>query len=43
MGYTALHYAAMHNHPAVVELLIDKGANPNTISKVSLSLYVVHA
>ena len=38
IGYTALHYAAIHSHPAVVEQLLDKGANPDTLSKVDNSL-----
>lgn len=31
-GYTALHHACLENHPAIVELLIQSGANPNVKS-----------
>ena len=38
MGFTALHYAAMasNDNSAIVKLLLDKGANPKSNSKVKL-------
>ena len=34
LGQTALMWAAAENHPAVVETLIEAGADPNVSSKI---------
>jgi ankyrin repeat protein len=31
-GWTALHFAAQDHHPAIVESLLQRGANPNLLN-----------
>lgn len=41
-GYTALHYASKRNHPHIVQLLIQNGADPNIKSLCSFSETPLH-
>ena len=40
-GRTALHYAAMHNHPAIVAHLLHRGASDTHIDMFSLTPFVL--
>ena len=35
-GYTALHLAAQYGHKLIIELLLERGANPNALTNVSI-------
>ena len=40
LGYTPLHQAAQQGHVQIVNLLIENGASPNTVSNVRIIQYL---
>ena len=38
-GYTALHLAAQYGHKLIIELLLERGANPNALTNVSIDYW----
>ena len=42
-GFTALHFAAYHGNPRIIELLVDSGANVYATNKQEINMLHVAA